>query len=188
MFGVEVEMRKRNRGTLMQAKADMDVRVQQLRDVVARGACATKRLPLLREELQATQFYQRTNCMYESIRYQDDEKTPEDLEFEINVWEREVKQADSAKLELTKAASFYRAYHLVVFGPKLRDLRSRLNAAEYWAEQWKNNLLEIGLDSEKNDDESIYDKSHFECEYARVNEEIFKLRAKITEIQNIKYM
>ena len=76
-------MDKRKKTTLKQAKIDMDALVQELRGVVARGAVSGRRLPLLEEELQATQRYLRTNCSYEAVRYDEDEKTPEDLEQEI---------------------------------------------------------------------------------------------------------
>ena len=174
--------------SLEQAKINMDKRVQELRDALSRGASAGKRLPQLRDELQATQRYLRTNCTCEAAHYDEDERTPEDLEREIESLERDIKDADLAKYELGQVASFYRAYHLVAYGPKLRDLKSRLNAAEYWAEQWQSNMWAIELDTEKDIDECGHEKAHCEYEFIKVSEEICQLRAKIKEIQNIKYM
>ena len=174
--------------TLRQAKLDMDVRVQGLRTVVASGVEAEKRLPALREELQATQRYLRTNSVYESARYEDGEKTPEDLESEIDALETNVVEANVAREELKRAAQFYHAYHIVAFMPKMRELKKRLTAAEYWVEQWKERINNLVLDSDMDIDERLAEKDYLEIEYSKAQDRVQQIQLQIKEIKNIKYM
>ncbi len=181
-------MDKNKKKNLRQAKLDMDARVVQLRGVVARGIASQARLQSVKDELYAAQQYLRTNRMYESVRYEDGEKTPEDLEREIEALEKDIINADFARLELGHAVRFYRAYHIVAFMPKLRDLKKRLTAAEYWVEQWQERINNLGLESDMDIDERAQEKDYLECEYSKAIEQVQQIRAQINDIRNIKYI
>ena len=181
-------MVKTKKRSLRQAKLDMDTRVQGLYDVIARGNAAAVRLPDTMQQLEATQSYLRNSCMYESARYEEGEKTPEDLEHEIDILTQDVYMADKARMELKEAARFYRAYHIVVNGPKIKEVKKQLNAVEYWLEQWQSRIWALDSDTDKDIDERIQEKDIMENEYARAREEACRLQLKLSELRNIKYM
>lgn len=174
--------------TLKQAKIDMDARVQELRDVVVCGNVASQRLPFVREQLDATQKFNNTARFYESPKYEPGEKRPEDLEAEIADLEKAVKDADVARIGLKRAAQFYRAYHFVVYVPKIQELKKRLDAAELWVEQWKDRMNLIDSDADKDIDEREQEKAVLQCEYEIAVNCVKKLQSQIDEMRNVKYM
>lgn len=181
-------MAKHTKRSLIQAKIQMDARVQELRGIIARGTESAQRLPAITEQYQATQRYLRSSCMYETPHYEEGEKTPEDLEREIESLERNIGRADSARAELANSARFYRAYHWVVNGPKIRELKKHLTAVEYWVEQYRDQIAAIDFDTDKDIDERMREKEIMEYQHAQAKEQVQQIQSKIKEIQNIKYM
>lgn len=181
-------MTRHTKRSLIQAKIQMDARVQELRDIVACGRKSAQRLPMVIEQYQAIQRYLRSSCMYESPHYEEGEKTPEDLEREIESLERNIGRADSARAELSNSARFYRAYHWVVNGPKIRELKKHLTAAEYWVEQFSDQIASIDFETDKDIDERVREKEIMEYQRTQAKEQVQQIQSKIKEIQNIKYM
>ena len=180
-------MANNEKRTLNQAKADMDSRVHVLRGTVARGEQAAERLPLVVAQLDATRNYLRTSSVYETARYEDGEMTLDDLEHEVDLLNDDIRCADEAKAELAKAASFYRAYHYVVNGPKIRALKRQITDVEGWIEQWKTHIAI--LDTETDDvDVAEHDRAYleYECECAR--EKLCRLQKEITDLRLVRYM
>lgn len=181
-------MDKGKKKTLAQAKMDMDARVQEIRGVIAQGEQAALRLPEIREQLVATQRYFRSNCMYERASYDEGEPSMEDLECEVEMLQHDIECADAARAELKHAERFYRAYHYVVNGPKIRDLKSKLTAAEYWVEQWQSRIWAVDVDTDKDIDERIKEKEYLQYEYNRAVDYVSELRTQLTDAKNVRYM
>lgn len=181
-------MARHTKRSLIQAKLNMDARVQELRGIIARGTESAQRLPIITEQYQATQRYLQSSCMYESPHYEEGEKTPEDLEREIESLEKNIDRARSAHTELANSARFYRAYHWVVNGPKIRELKKHLTAAEYWVEQFSDQIAAIDFDTDKDIDERIREKEIMEYQRTQAIDRLQQIQSKINEIQSIKYM
>lgn len=174
--------------TLAAAKIEMDARVRELRAVIAHGDASAVRLPSVVLQLDATQRCFRSSCTYESVRYDDGEPTLDDLEQEVESLREDIERADVARVELKKAERFYRAYNYVVNRSKIRELKSDLDAAEYWLAQWQGRIWAIDTDTDKDIDERIQEKEYLQCEYNCALDTVNKLRRQLADVLNTKYM
>ena len=181
-------MDKSKKRTLSQAKADMDLHVCELRKKVAHGEEAAERLPLVVDQLDATRKYLRTSAVYEVVRYEDGEQTLADLEHEVDLLNEDIKCAEVARGQLVEAERFYRAYHYVVNGPKIRALRRELTEAECWVEQWNDRIRFVDCDTEEDIDKCDQEKAHCEYELACAREKVCILQNKIRDLRNVRYM
>lgn len=175
-------------GRLNKAKELKDARVRVLRGVIDLGRAASYRLPDLKMSLKGLEAYEATNRVSGLDRPEEGEDTVDTLRAKIDCAQSEIAAADKAQIELKEIARFYRAYHIVVYGPKIKELKQQLNAAEYWAEQWQSRIWALDLDTDKDIDERAQEKDIMEYECARARDEVSRLQIKLSELRNMKYM
>lgn len=177
-------MGKNKKRTLRQAKADMDLRVQDLRGVIERGEQAAERLPLVVAQFDATQSY-ASNHYYECDGRNKGEPTLDDLESEIGLLSKDIECADAARAELAKAERFYRAYHIVVNGPKIIELQHQIHDAEIWQAHWCRKMQSVATEY-PDEDQQLCESSHAEIEYNKACQQVQVLKQRLTELRIVR--
>lgn len=181
-------MKKAEKGRLQKAKELKDARAIMLRAMISRGRVASASLPRLYEALRAMDVYEMTNRVSGLDKPDTDEDTADTLRAKIENAQTDVTNANKAAAELKEIERFYRAYHVIMNMPRLKDLRARLSAAEYWVEQYKENINNLTLESDMDIDEQFQERDYLEQEYAKAIDQVNKIHAQINEITNGRYM
>lgn len=181
-------MEKVKKGRLQKAKELKDARAIMLRAMISRGRVASASLPRLYEALRAMDAYEMTNRVSGLDKADADEDTADTLRAKIENAQTDVANADKAATELKEIERFYRAYHIVMNMPRLKDLRARLNVAKYWTEQWQERINSLALESDMDIDEQFQEKDYLEQEYAKAIDQVNQIQSQINEITNGKHM
>ena len=175
-------------GRLNKAKELKDARVKVLRQVLSDGREASRSLPDLEMSLKGLQAYELTNRVSGLDKPEEGEDTTDMLQIKIDRAHSAILAAESAWKELGAIKRFYRAYHFVVNGPKIRELKRQLTDAELWVEQWESRLATIDLDYEDDTDKRDSEKARLVCECEYAHNKVRKLQNQIAELCNIRYM
>lgn len=173
--------------TLEQAKLEMDKRASELRAIISRPDFTKKEIYTLQQNLANLYQFESLSRLYEPIKYEEGETTPEYLEHQIEQKKRELtlEQAQAAKatFELKEMEHFYRAYNFMIRKGKIIKLEQDLEDMKNWAFQWREEMNALSVDPEKSMDEKIIEHSILMQNYEKALCEIEKLEKQLFEQQ-----
>ena len=171
--------------TLEQVKQEMNMRAAELRGVLDSEKLKKSSISELQTKLSDMYKQEQLACQYEPIRYEAGEKTPADLDNEINNLYEDLDkmqpQVVAARKELDQIEKFYRAYNIVIRRAKITKLEQDLEDAKNWAYQWREEIESIGIDPEKSIDEKLTERALLMQNYNKALADIEKIERKLHE-------
>lgn len=176
------------KGRLQKAKELKDARANVLYTLIAQGRVAATLLPRLYESLHAQERYAATNRVSGLDKPEENEETIDTLHTKIKSAQSDIDAANKAQQELKEIERFYRAYKIVVNTPKIKELKSRINAAEYWVEEWKSRICALDTDDDTDIVDLDQEKEYLQYEYNRAVDTMHKLQSELNSLRNTRTM